>query len=95
MIKKLSLIALTLVLTTSCVSKKIYTDLESKYANLKKENRKLADDNQIYQDLKKAQNDLTKLQKLMIMPLHNVINYKAITMRQNQILIILKHLMML
>ncbi|OUR98250.1 cell envelope biogenesis protein OmpA [Flavobacteriales bacterium 33_180_T64] len=43
MIKKLSLIALSLVLTTSCVSKKIYTDLEDKYATLKKENRGLSD----------------------------------------------------
>ena len=58
MIKKLSLIALTLVLTTSCVSKKIYTDLENKYANLKKENRKLSDDNgSLTDDLNKAKNE--------------------------------------
>ncbi|SDR81665.1 chemotaxis protein MotB [Formosa sp. Hel1_31_208] len=64
MIKKLSLIALTLVLTTSCVSKKIYEDLEDKYANLKKENRTLADDNSELQTaLNKAQNELAKLQK--------------------------------
>lgn len=64
MIKKLSLIALTLVLTTSCVSKKIYTDLENKYADLKKENRKLSDDNSgLSQSLNQAQNELTKLQK--------------------------------
>jgi chemotaxis protein MotB len=31
-------------LSTSCVSKKIYNDLENKYADLKKENRKLSDD---------------------------------------------------
>ena len=36
MIKKLAFIALTLTLTSSCVSKKIYTDLENKYAELKK-----------------------------------------------------------
>lgn len=64
MIKKLSLIALVLTLTTSCVSKKIYTDLESKYASLKKENRSLSDSNS---DLKKSlhtqQNELAKLQK--------------------------------
>ncbi|RYJ43709.1 Outer membrane protein, OmpA family [Flavobacterium beibuense] len=30
---------------TSCVSKKVYTDLETKYADLKKENRALADEN--------------------------------------------------
>jgi chemotaxis protein MotB len=64
MIKKLSLIALTLLLTTSCVSKKIYTDLESKYANLKKENRKLADTNQDLETaLSLAKNDLAKLKQ--------------------------------
>lgn len=64
MLKKLSLIALTLVLTTSCVSKKLYTDLENKYANLKKENRKLADDkSSLSESLNKVQNDLVKLQK--------------------------------
>nr|WP_321246953.1 OmpA family protein [uncultured Psychroserpens sp.] len=64
MIKKLSLIALTLVLTTSCVSKKIYTDLESKYANLKKENRSLADENSDLSDQKNSlTNDLTRLTK--------------------------------
>lgn len=36
---------LLLALTTSCVSKKVYTDLENKYADLKKENRSLADEN--------------------------------------------------
>ena len=44
MIKKLSILALTITLFTSCVSKKIYTDLEDKYANLKKENRSLTDE---------------------------------------------------
>ncbi|WP_040280507.1 OmpA family protein [Psychroserpens damuponensis] len=63
MLKKLSLIALTLVLTTSCVSKKIYTDLESKYANLKKENRKLADSNRDLETaLNQAKNDLNASQ---------------------------------
>ncbi|MEM5563637.1 OmpA family protein [Psychroserpens sp. AS72] len=63
MLKKLSLIALTLVLTTSCVSKKIYTDLESKYANLKKENRKLADSNRDLETaLNKAKNDFNASQ---------------------------------
>jgi chemotaxis protein MotB len=64
MLKKLSLIALTLTLTTSCVSKKIYTDLENKYADLKKEHRQLSDDNSnLNESLNKAHNDLAKLQK--------------------------------
>lgn len=63
MFKKLSLIALTLVLTTSCVSKKIYTDLEDKYAELKKENRKLSNNNQDLETaLNKAKNELANLQ---------------------------------
>lgn len=36
---------LIVALSTSCVSKKIYNDLESKYADLKKENRSLSDEN--------------------------------------------------
>ena len=64
MLKKLSLIVITLTLTTSCVSKKIYTDLENKYADLKKENLQLSDDNAtLTESLNKAQNDLAKLQK--------------------------------
>lgn len=55
MIKKISLGLLVLVLSTSCVSKKIYQDLENKFADLKKENRKLADDNEA---LNKVKNQL-------------------------------------
>jgi len=55
MIKKISLGLLILAVSTSCVSKKIYTDLENKYADLKKENRKLSDDNE---DLLKSKNQL-------------------------------------
>lgn len=46
MIKKISLAIILLSLMTSCVSKKIYTDLENKYTDLKKENRFLADENE-------------------------------------------------
>lgn len=46
---------LILALTTSCVSKKLYNDLENKYANLKKENREMGDKNQ---DLTKSKNTL-------------------------------------
>lgn len=55
MIKKVSIGLLVLALSTSCVSKKIYTDLESKYTDLKKENRTLADENSA---LAKAKNQL-------------------------------------
>lgn len=46
MIKKVALAVVVLGLTTSCVSKKIYQDLESKYADLKKERNALADENE-------------------------------------------------
>lgn len=45
MIKRASIGLLALALMTSCVSKKVYTDLENKYAELKKENRTLSDEN--------------------------------------------------
>lgn len=45
-IKTISAGVLALALMTSCVSKKVYTDLETKYADLKKENRTLADENE-------------------------------------------------
>lgn len=63
MIKKLTLIAITLALYTSCVSKKIYTDLEDKYANLKKENRALSDELETLSANKNTlNNDLNSLQ---------------------------------
>lgn len=55
MIKKISLGLVVLALSTSCVSKKIYTDLENKFTDLKKENRNLADENA---ELLKAKNQL-------------------------------------
>jgi chemotaxis protein MotB len=63
MIKRISLLVLTLTLATSCVSKKIYTDLEDKYANLKKENRDLTDEvESLSNDNTKLTNDLNQLQ---------------------------------
>ena len=63
MIKKISLLVLTLTFLTSCVSKKIYTDLEDKYANLKKENRSLTDEVKSLEDTNtRLTNDLTALQ---------------------------------
>lgn len=44
-IRTISAGVLALALTTSCVSKKVYTDLENKYADLKKENRQMSDEN--------------------------------------------------
>ncbi|MFG6686886.1 OmpA family protein [Mariniflexile sp. HNIBRBA6329] len=62
MIKRISLIALALILVTSCVSPKIYKDLENKYANLKQANRKLSDENEdLLFDKTKAENDLKQL----------------------------------
>nr|WP_315160581.1 OmpA family protein [uncultured Flavobacterium sp.] len=55
MIKRVSIGLILFALTTSCVSKKIYNDLESKYADLKKENRSMADENA---NLLKAKNQL-------------------------------------
>jgi chemotaxis protein MotB len=52
-----------LTLFTSCVSKKIYTDLEDKYANLKKENRDLTDEVESLSSANtKLTNDLNQLQ---------------------------------
>ena len=45
MIRKIALACVVLSLTTSCVSKKIYQDLENKYADLKKELNALSDEN--------------------------------------------------
>ncbi|MDG1871477.1 MAG: OmpA family protein [Flavobacterium sp.] len=45
MIKKISIGILAITMASSCVSKKIYADLENKYTDLKKENRTLADAN--------------------------------------------------
>lgn len=64
MIKKISLIALTLTLVISCVSPKVYKDLEGKYNTLKKVNRKLSDENDTLLSAKnKLENELSKLQK--------------------------------
>lgn len=54
-LRKISVGLLLLALTTSCVSKKVYTDLENKYADLKKENREMADQNS---KLEKERNEL-------------------------------------
>lgn len=45
MIKRISVGLLIVALSTSCVSKKIYNDLETKFSDLKKENRNISDEN--------------------------------------------------
>ncbi|MEO8237378.1 MAG: OmpA family protein [Flavobacterium sp.] len=55
MIKRFSIGLLVLALSTSCVSKKIFNDLETKFADLKKENRAIADQNT---ELQNAKNQL-------------------------------------
>jgi chemotaxis protein MotB len=55
MIRKIALACVVLSLTTSCVSKKIYQDLENKYADLKKEHNALSDENG---NLKASKNQL-------------------------------------
>ncbi|WP_367755917.1 OmpA family protein [Flavobacterium sp. WC2421] len=71
MIKRISLGLLIMALSTSCVSKKIYTDLENKYTDLKKENRTLSDDkdallkdkNQLELDQSALKTDLDKVKQ--------------------------------
>lgn len=46
MIRRVGLAIVVLAMTTSCVSKKIYQDLENKFAELKKERNTLADENE-------------------------------------------------
>jgi chemotaxis protein MotB len=62
MIKKVVTSFAILTLATSCVSKKIYTDLENKYADLKKENRTITDANE---NLLKDKNQLELDQKTL------------------------------
>lgn len=61
--KIISLVALTMLLASSCVSPKIYKELEAKYANLKQENRKLANENDdLLYSKNAAENELKQLQ---------------------------------
>jgi chemotaxis protein MotB len=62
--KKIFIAVMVFTSLNSCVSKKIYTELEDRYANLKKENRSLSE---ILEDLTTSnnnlQNDFNSLQK--------------------------------
>jgi chemotaxis protein MotB len=63
MIRKIALACVVLSLTTSCVSKKIYQDLENKYADLKKEHNALSDENGVLKaDKNQLELDKNKLQ---------------------------------
>lgn len=62
MIKRISVGLLILALSTSCVSKKIYNDLESKFTDLKKENRTLEDENtELLKDKNQLESDRNAL----------------------------------
>lgn len=59
---RIVIISLLTILINSCVSPKVYKDLESKYAKLKKENRTLAEENQsLLGANNKTENDYAKL----------------------------------
>ena len=55
MIKKISIGLVLIALSSSCVSKKVFTDLETKFADLKKENRKTQD---LYDSISKSKSKL-------------------------------------
>lgn len=64
MIKKIVLIAIVICVSISCVSPKVYKDLESKYTKLKKENRQLSEENDALLMAKnKIENELSELKK--------------------------------
>ena len=63
MIKKTTLAVLVLALATSCISPKVYKELEGKYNKLKNENRSLLEENEtLLSEKTKAQNALNELQ---------------------------------
>ena len=62
--KKHLMILLISSIVMSCVSPKVYKDLENKYADLKRENRRLIEQNEDIQSaLTKANNDLASLER--------------------------------
>ncbi|WP_417858036.1 OmpA family protein [Xanthomarina gelatinilytica] len=61
---RILIVAFSTVLASSCISPKVYKDLENKYATLKEENRELKTDNENLLSAKNAaQNELDQLQK--------------------------------
>lgn len=64
MIKKATTLALLLVIVTSCVSPKVYKELEGKYSNLKKENKQISEENELLLSAKTAaENELKQLKE--------------------------------
>jgi chemotaxis protein MotB len=55
MIKKISIGLVLIALSSACVSKKVFNDLETKFADLKKENRKTQD---LYDSISKSKSQL-------------------------------------
>jgi len=64
--KKIVLVLLTLTLVTSCVTKKVYTELEEKYNKLRDNNADLFGENQDLIDKKKALEESSKTLQLAI-----------------------------
>ncbi len=92
MIKKILSITILINVCTSCVSKKLYSDLEGKYTNLKKEHRGLTDSveslskentsltnnlNQLQQAYNKAVKEQDQLQSDLAATKNNLDNLKA------------------
>ena len=76
MIKRLLILTLVIFTSTSCVSSKLYKDLEGKYTNLKNDYDNLnADSDRILNDKNTLQNQFEKLQK----------EYDATLLERNQL----------
>ncbi len=64
MFKKISILGFALIAITSCVSPKVYKELEGKYAELKNENRALLSENEKLLNAKNTiSNELNKIQE--------------------------------
>ena len=63
MIKKIIFGLAVLTMMSSCVSKKIYNDLENKYTDLKKENRVMTDEND---ELRKANTEFDSVNRALM-----------------------------
>ena len=62
--KKISILVIVAIISASCVSPKVYKELEDKYEYVKKENRTLSEENEsLLSEKNKTENELSKLQK--------------------------------